>query len=97
MIIAEKLCMLRRYENAGLYQLSEPVPVDISNKMTEYVIISTILDGKIWETFIFPASKTGQIISWHEMEGSLKSLQKVQHEDAIRAAGWVPCQMDPWV
>jgi len=82
----------------GLYRLSEPVPyghdygedyeTDQPEGHTEYVMISAatvMFSGP--ETFIFPTDKEGNVIDWGEMEGSYRG--GLDHEEAIRQAGWV--------
>ena len=38
------------------------------------------------ETYIFPANSAGQVTDWAEMEGSFRG--EIDHERAIREAGW---------
>jgi hypothetical protein len=79
----------------ALYELSRPVEYesfDADESMvmtTEYVIISAVnvpYSGP--ETFIFPSDKDGTTLSWGELSGSYKG--GLDHETAIKNAGWVP-------
>lgn len=71
-----------------IYRLSEPVPY--WDTTTEYVIASAVVvefDGGRPEVYLFPANADGEIVSWGEMDGSLKDT--LDHEAAVAAAGWV--------
>lgn len=82
---------------AKFYRLSEPVRYcwcDGDEKcpgedhFTQYVVVSaavSFLEGP--ETYIFPASPDGDVISWGEMEGSFKGA--LNHKRAIEKAGWI--------
>lgn len=78
---------------AHLYELSEPVEFDYdfetdTNKQeTNYVIVSatTVLYSGP-ETYIFPASKEGNILSWQELSGSFRGA--LDHAQALQNAGY---------
>lgn len=64
-----------------LYKLDPPLCYDT------YVIVSAIdnmFSGP--ETYIFPASSDGQVLSWGELEGSLRGV--LDHAKALEAAGY---------
>jgi hypothetical protein len=76
-----------------LYRLSESVPYgwhdeDEGRPTTEYVVISGVCNQYAHETYIFPGDADGEIIDWGEMDGSFRGA--VDHERAIREAGWSP-------
>lgn len=80
--------------SAKLWHLSEPVPygwdyeTEEPEGTTEFVVTSAVVamfSGP--ETYIFPASSTGEVVSWGEMDGSYRG--GLDHEQAIEGAGWV--------
>lgn len=82
-------------ENNGdqrLYQLDPPLPGfawnDEDAPQYEYVVVSAAdvsFSGP--ETYIFGSDKTGEIVSWSELDGSFKG--DLDHGQALRNAGYV--------
>lgn len=69
--------------NARLYRLSAPHRA-YDGKEYEYVIVSAAAFA--YETYIFPANKAGEVVSWLEMPGSEQGTQS--HERVLRNAGY---------
>lgn len=68
--------------DAALYELDPPLAGH------HHVIVSAItcdVTG-VPETYIFPAHADGRLISWDQLDGSMKDT--LRHEDALRAAGY---------
>lgn len=84
---------LRKVEDfngdAALYKLSKPVILNDEEK-TSYVIVSSVyapFTGP--ETYIFPADKDGEVLSWGELEGSFRGMSyRDDHEEALNNAGY---------
>lgn len=72
--------------NAALYELSANVEYGDGQK-TRFVIASAAtvpFSGP--ETYIFPASETGEVLDWLELDGSTRGV--LDHGCALRAAGF---------
>ena len=54
--------------------------------VTAYVIVSATTVAGTPETYIYPSSNDGQILSWTELAGSFKGA--LDHDQAIAGAGW---------
>lgn len=76
-----------------LYELSEPVTFDydwdtgMDTKNTNYVVVSAadvLYSGP--ETYIFPADKEGEVLSWSEIKGSFRGA--LNHTRALHNAGY---------
>jgi hypothetical protein len=70
-----------------LYRLSEPL------EGNEYVVVSAVtlswvglFNGPGPETYIFPATRDGDITDWIELEGSFQG--DLDHEQALKNAGY---------
>lgn len=85
---------------ATLYVLSRPVKYehwdDKTNervsRTTKYVIVSAVVamfSGP--ETYIFPADKYGNVLSWSELDGSLRGT--LDHSVALARAGYIEVQV----
>ena len=75
--------------SASLYKLSDPVEYgfDDHRNTTEFVIVSaTVALYSGPETYIFPATESGEIADWGELEGSYRG--GLCHETALEAAGF---------
>ncbi len=73
----------------GLYLLSEPVKFGRSDEEhnSHYVLVSAVhVPGEGPGTYIFPADKHGDIISWGELPGSYNG--GLSHMKALRLAGY---------
>lgn len=67
--------------DARLYQVSPPL------QGYRYVIVSAANTmGGPGETFIFPATADGKILSWGELPGSISG--EMNHARALREAGY---------
>ena len=78
---------------AHLYKLSEPVTFDydwntgMDTKNTNYVVVSEAnIPYSGSETYIFPADKDGEVLSWLELKGSFRG--ELNHERALQNAGY---------
>ena len=76
-----------------LYELSDPVAFDYpySNRIfcihTNYVVVSEAnIPYSGPETYIFPADKDGEVLSWTELKGSFRG--ELNHERALQNAGY---------
>lgn len=78
---------------AHLYELSEPVAFDYDwdtdtyKEDTNYVVVSAanvLYSGP--ETYIFPADKDGEVLSWAELSGSFRGA--MDHAQALQNAGY---------
>jgi hypothetical protein len=79
---------------ARLYRLSHPVSYYFYDdnckeihKETSYVIVSAVIamfSGP--ETYIFPATETGEILNWGELDGSYRG--ELNHDTALLNAGY---------
>lgn len=60
--------------HAALYKLSDKVTYD-DDKTTKFVVCSTasVMFTGI-ETYIFPADKSGTVLSWLELDGSQRGV-----------------------
>lgn len=80
--------------DARLFELSQPIEYDKPWNETEppakktcFVIVSaTIAPFSGSETYIFPATKEGEVISWGELDGSYRG--GLSHEEALMGAGY---------
>ena len=77
--------------HASLYKLDPPLEsisyIDDTKSYHKYVIVSAanvMFSGP--ETYIFPATETGDIVSWLELDGSIRG--KLSHEKALSNAGY---------
>lgn len=75
-----------------LYRLSTPMKYGGYNGEfyeTEYVIVSAVvaMDTQRPETFIFPATETGRILSYLDLPGSFRG--ELNHRKALENAGYV--------
>jgi len=79
--------------DARLYKVNEPVEFDRDYvlekfiKKTSYIIVSAtnvMFNGP--ETYIFPADKKGNVISWTELEGSRKGT--LSHNKVLTEIGY---------
>ena len=79
--------------DARLYKLSEPIAYDFDydtenyKSSTNFVIVSAahvMFTGP--ETYIFPASEQGEVLSWSELDGSYRG--GLDHERALEGAGY---------
>lgn len=75
-----------------LYKLSRPMKYGGYNGEfyeTEYVVVSAIvaMDTQLPETFIFPATETGRILSYLDLPGSFRG--ELNHRKALENAGYV--------
>ncbi len=82
---------------AKLWHLSSPVHFDHEyeegefkpTRATEYVITSAVhamCSGP--ETYIFPADRDGEVLSWGELDGSFRG--DLDHNRAIEGMGYMP-------
>jgi hypothetical protein len=86
--------------DARLYKLSEPVAFGYDDAgATDHVVVSAVqsvlptpsavffrdLDSGP-ETYVFPATADGEVLSWGELEGSYRG--GTDHERALRGAGY---------
>lgn len=72
--------------DAWLYELSEPI-VDYDEGKHSHVIVSAVVamySGP--ETYIFPATADGEIVSWGELDGSFRGA--LDHNQALENAGY---------
>ena len=75
--------------DARLYKVSPSVEYgwDDDKDTTKFIIVSAVVAAFSGpETYIFPASKTGEIISWTEINGSQRGI--LDHEKALKDAGY---------
>lgn len=75
--------------DARLYHLSEPVVYDDdyeTDPETEYVVVSGVWAWSDNETYIFPATSTGEALSFTELDGSFTG--GIDHERALRDLGY---------
>ncbi len=76
--------------SANLYRLSQPVEFgwddDGGLPKTRYIIISALVTANGQETYIFPASRFGDMLDTVEMKGSYRG--GLSHKQAILNAGW---------
>jgi len=76
--------------SANLYELSEAINYDglvSSKKKTKFVVCSTVnapFSG--YETYIFPADKKGGVLSWLELEGSMRGT--TTDTEVLKNAGY---------
>jgi hypothetical protein len=71
--------------DANLYRVDPPMAYE--DGTTEYVIVSAVIapySGP--ETYIFPATESGEVIDWLELPGSFKG--GMDHDEALRGAGY---------
>jgi hypothetical protein len=71
-----------------LFRVSPPVNYR-DGEETNYLIVSAIpsaFDTGNPETYIFPANKKGEIVSWGELEGSYRG--GMSHEKALLGLGY---------
>jgi hypothetical protein len=66
--------------NANLYRLSVPL------KGKKFIIVSAVNLYGHDETYIFPATKDGEVTDWMELPGSFKDEQ--DHGKALQNAGY---------
>jgi hypothetical protein len=72
--------------DARLFSLNEPIAYG-NDKHTDHVVVSAVVAyGSGPETYIFPADAEGSVLSWCELDGSYRG--GLDHEEAIRQAGW---------
>jgi hypothetical protein len=81
--------------NAALYKLSTPaVYKGYDNEDPQkfsYVVVSTSnvpFSGP--ETYIFPANESGDVVSWGELDGSMRG--SYTHAEVLREAGYEVAQ-----
>lgn len=77
------------YGTKKLYYVDEEVYYsDINNSLKTHFIIASKADLPVVgpETYIFPADSTGEIISFSELEGSIKG--NYSHEETLKRAGY---------
>ena len=74
--------------HASLYGVLPGVAYDADGVMhtTNYVIVSSVHDHLMHETFIFPADESGSVIDWGELDGSLRGT--TSHRKALEGAGY---------
>lgn len=62
--------------------------------VTDFIIVSTsyMHDGLVNETYVFPASDTGEIIDYEEIDGSYQG--GTDHDEALRRAGYTLLDLD---
>ena len=74
--------------HASLYGVLPGVAYDADGvtHTTNYVIVSSVHDHLMHETFIFPADESGSVIDWGELDGSLKGT--TSHRKALEGAGY---------
>lgn len=70
---------------AKLYELSHPAYYN-NGEETNYVIVSAVSNAWAHETYIFPADKNGNVLSWGELEGSERGT--TSHEYVLANAGY---------
>lgn len=81
--------------NAQLYSVDPPFKYEIFNSdidefqhlEAKYVVVSAVkvpLSGP--ETYIFPANRAGEVLSWGELDGSFRG--GLDHEKALTNAGY---------
>lgn len=56
-------------------------------RKTEYVILSTVHDDQLFETFIFPCDYKKKVLSWGELPGSQRD--ESDHFKILEAAGYL--------
>lgn len=66
--------------HAALYQMDPP------HDGSEFVIASAINNEFGMETYLFPSNAQGEIVSFSEMEGSMRGT--TEHSDALESAGY---------
>lgn len=72
--------------DARLYRVDPPMTYD-DDKKTNYVVVSAavvIFSGP--ETYIFPATRLGEILDWLELPGSFRG--GLDHARALEVAGY---------
>ena len=82
----EKAVTASKEQKIALYSLNPPIK-DHDGKKHRYVIVSSIVayfTGP--ETYIFPATKSGEITSWGELPGSMQGTMEAK--DALECAGY---------
>ncbi len=70
--------------DTSLYRLTKEIPYEALEKSgkTSFVIVSTISGPWTTETYIFPATEEGEILSWPELPGSFRG--SMGHEEALK-------------
>lgn len=78
---------------AFFYKLSEPVEyydydgADTILKETKFVCVSQVnAFGTGYETFIFPADESGEVVSWGELRGSRRGY--ISPDALMSELGW---------
>lgn len=78
--------------SAALFKLSKPVTYgyeDEAGKTSYVVVSSTFVPFTGPETYIFPADKDGEVLSWGELDGSFRGISdRDDHEEALNNAGY---------
>jgi hypothetical protein len=70
--------------HASLYKLTPPITYD--GRSIEHVVVSSVGDDWVCETYIFEADSAGEVKNWGELPGSYKG--GVGHECALFGAGY---------
>lgn len=79
----------------ALYLLNPPIreegyTEDDATLIWKYVVVSAVNAFDTGdETYIFPANEKGKIVSWGELEGSMKGTRS--HAEALANAGYTIC------
>ncbi len=63
--------------DAALYKLSPPIKDEYNETEHEYVISSAV-NGWVYETYLFPSNENGEIVSWGELDGSEQGVCDVE-------------------
>lgn len=79
----------------SLYKLNPPIreegyTEDDATLVWHYVVVSAVnarYSGN--ETYVFPANEKGEIVSWAELDGSMKGT--LSHDKALARAGYTIC------
>ncbi len=69
--------------DARLYRV-DVAPSDAPT--ASFLIVSAVSTVIAAETYIFPATESGEVIDWLELDGSQKGI--VSHEQALHDAGY---------
>ena len=92
---AKYIKKMKKWGDANLYQLSEPLEYDkpwddedkTPAKETSYVVVSAVIalySGA--ETYIFATDKDGNVLDWGELDGSYRG--GLSHDEALQRAGY---------
>ena len=82
----------------SLYLMAPPIKEegywgDDATLLWNYVVVSSVraFDTGRNETYIFPANEKGEIVSWGELDGSMRGT--LSHAEALANAGYTITQL----